>query len=141
MVLASTLAGAFATVVTLALVLLFAGCAHQQDPLDMGAVTKPAHAALGGIDIAATEGAKLHREGAKAAVAVCRERIGPNVTNEQRAACLGSMGYSPEQVQRINDALDKVREAYDMIADGLEQLEEAWPIVAGGIEDAKAVAQ
>lgn len=135
---AAVLAVAWGFVLSLAVsILLLLGCASSADTI--GKAADAGQKALAAVDVAATKSAEVHRTGAAAAVAFCRDQYPDGATKERREACLSAVGFSPDQVRAFEAALAEVGAIYDELAELLERLEEVAPQLEAGIRSAEAL--
>lgn len=123
--------------VLVAVLLAFAsGCAHKPN---VGDVVDGLQLGLAFTREGVAELEPLHTGGTDAAIAYCKATVVEPATEEQRTACLRSVGFSAEQIAEHKVALEQLAAAYDSIADALQAIEDAWPVLERMADHAKAV--
>lgn len=109
------------------------GCAHGLNGTIDGIEKSAA-----GTSVVIDEASKIWAAGVEAQVAYCKAKgLGPEATEEERAACMGILGRGDE----AEPALDKVSQGYDLVVEGLELMragaEELEPYLEAAEEAAK----
>jgi hypothetical protein len=93
---------------------------------------------LGVLDVVITETSDLYRAAVIYAVRTCAA-LHPESTEASRFECLEAAGFSPDQILDVEEAIMKLRDAYDAIAEALDAMKDALPAINQAQRAAKAV--
>lgn len=113
---------------------LCSGCAHG-----LSDAVRYADKGLGIVDVTIDESTDLFNAATDAAIKNCVAV--KDTTAAERNACLAKQGFSPEQIEKVEKALEALGQAYDLAAESLKIIREVLPVIEQANESAKEVLQ